>query len=67
MFLPEGLVGVGQLVGESQLGRGDFGLAAQQRDRGTDRDRVEKMQAGAQLAAELDRMNASDPEDPREA
>ena len=37
-----------------QLGRGDLGLAAQERDRGADGDRVEQMQAGAQLAAKLD-------------
>ena len=50
----DGLVGVGDLVGEPQLGRGDLSLAAQQRDRRTDRDRVEKVQVGAQFAAELD-------------
>jgi hypothetical protein len=49
-----GLVGFGERIGDPQLGRGDLGLAAQERDCGTDRDRVEKMQIGAQLAAKLD-------------
>ena len=44
----DGLVGVGERVGEPQLGRGNLVSPAQERDRGRwIRDRVEKVQVGA--------------------